>query len=168
LNRSVFNQFGLFNPYLISFCDMEYWTRIGTNAGIVYIPKTLAHFRRHRMGTTFVDEQSRKFRMHIDTLVWIHEFLFHPLYEQLRYYASQCRPPVDFNQLLASKVKAAWKSARQAAKDPSNPDTTLIDAMNEITSLFPGLKVVKKFPFSLRFQKYRWKAKMHLSNLLKN
>ena len=166
LHRSVFNKFGLFNTYLISFCDLEYWIRVGSHTGLIYLPEILAHFRRHRKGATFKDEQSRKFRMHIDKLVCLHEFLFHPLHAQLRFYASLCQPPVNMDQLFASMVKEARRVARQAAKDSSKPDPSLLEEINEITRLFPGFRIVKKIPLSRTFDKYRWKIQNFLSNRL--
>jgi glycosyltransferase involved in cell wall biosynthesis len=159
LKRNVFNYYGLFNRYLISICDMEYWIRVGSHTGLVYIPEALVHFRRHRKGTSFADEQSRKFRMHIDNLVCINEFLFNPLYERLRFYALQCRPPVKLDEILAVQVKSAWKIARKAARDNFNPDTRLLDVMNEITILFPGFNIVRKIPFSRTCNMFKYKVK---------
>jgi len=163
LNRSVFNRFGFFNHYLISFCDLEYWIRVGSHTGFIYVPDFLVHFRRHRKGATFVDEKSRKFRMYIDKIICLHEFLFHPLYAQLRFYASQRQPPVNINQLFAANVRNAWRKARQASSDRFKPDLSLLEEMSEITRLFPGFRIVKKIPFSIRFGKYRWKIQKFLS-----
>ncbi|HVO73650.1 MAG TPA: glycosyltransferase family 2 protein [Ignavibacteriaceae bacterium] len=166
IRRNVFERFGFFNFNLISLCDFEYWIRVSTNTGLIYIPEILVHFRRHRKGATFVDEQSRHFRMYIDKLVCLHEFLFHPLYAQLRFYASQCQPPINLNQLFAGKVEDSWKIARQAAKNHSNPDLSLLDQMSKITALFPACRIVKKIPGSVRFGKYRWKLQNFISNRL--
>lgn len=166
LHRSVFNRFGFFNPYLISICDLEYWIRVGTHTGLIYVPEVLAHFRRHRKGATFVDHKLREFRLYLDRPVCIHDFVFHPLYAPLRLYASQCQPPVNLNQLFAGKVKDAWRIARQAVKDRPNPDPSLLEEMTEITRLFPGFRIVKKIPFSLRYSKYRWTIQNFLSSHL--
>jgi hypothetical protein len=64
--------------------------------------------------------------MYLDELVCYHDFVFHPLYTALRFYASQCQPPVNLNQWFALKVKYAHKIALDAANDRSNPDPSLL------------------------------------------
>lgn len=164
LHRSVFSRFGFFNPHLIQICDLEYWIRVGSHTGLIYIPEICVFFRRHSMGTSFLNDNSRKFRKCIDELICYHDFVFHPLYAALRFYASQCQPPVNLDQWFALKIKNAHKIARQAAKDRCNPDPSLLEEMAEIARLFPGFRMVKKIPFSLRFGKYRWKVQDFLSN----
>lgn len=164
LHRSVFNRFGLFNPHLISICDLEYWIRVGSHTGLTYVPETLAHFRRHYKGATFKDEKSRRFRLYLDKPICLYNFVFDPLYAPLRLYASRCQPPVNLNQLFAGKVKDAWKVARQATGDRLNPDPSQLEEMKEISRLFPGFRIVKKIPLSVRFSKYRWKIQNFVSN----
>jgi glycosyltransferase involved in cell wall biosynthesis len=166
LHRSVFGRFGFFNPHLVQICDLEYWIRVGLHTGFIYVPEILVHFRRHSKGTSVANENSRRFRTYIDQLICYHDFVFHPLYAPLRFYASQCEPPVNLNQWFADKVKDAHKIARMAAKDGSNPDPSLLEEMSEITRLFPGFRIVKKIPFSLRYGKYRWKIQNLFSNHL--
>ena len=164
LHRSVFNRYGFFNSYLIGFCDLEYWIRVGTHTGLIYVPEVLAHFRRHRKGVTFLNEESRNFRVYIDKIICLHDFVFHPLYAPLRSYACRCQPSVNLNQLFAGKVKDAWTIARKAAKDRSHPDPRRLQEMIETTRLFPGFRIVKKIPFSIRFGKFTWKIQDFLSN----
>jgi glycosyltransferase involved in cell wall biosynthesis len=165
LHRDVFRRFGFFNPHLIQFCDLEYWIRVSSHTGFTYVPEVLVTFRRHSKGATITNTTSTKFRMvYLDELVCYHEFVFHPLYAPLRLYASQCQPPVNLNQLFAGKVKDARKIARRAAKDRSNPGPSLLEEMRESTRLFPGFRIVKKIPFSVRFGKYRWRIENFLSN----
>lgn len=166
LHRSVFNRFGFFNSHLIQICDFEYWIRVASNTGLVYIPEFLAGFRWHSKGTTRVNLNSRKFRMHLDELVCNHDFIFHPLYRQLRFYALQHQPPYNLNQWFALRVRNSYEYARQASKEPSNPDPSLLEEMAEITQFFPGFSTVRKIPFSLRFDQYRWEIQNFLSNHL--
>ena len=164
LHRSVFNRFGFFNPHLIQICDLEYWIRVGSHTGLTYVPEVFAHFRMHSKGTTISNTTSRGFRMYLDELVCYHDFVFHPLYAPLRFYASQFQPPVNLKEKFALKVKGARKNARQAAQDRSNPDPSLLKEMTEITRLFPGFRIVRKIPFSRTFGKYKWKIQNFLSN----
>lgn len=155
LNRRVFYKYGMFNPNLISLCDLEYWLRVGTNSGLVYIPEILAQFRRHRKGATFIDEKSRRFRMQIDNLVCLHEFIFNPIFKQLRYYAENSQPAVNLNQIFASRVKAAYKKARRIARNRKCRNTQPLEELKEISLLYAGFKIIKKIPLSLRLAKYR-------------
>lgn len=162
LHRNVFSRFGLFNPYLIQICDFEYWIRVASNGGLVYVPEILTAFRCHGKATSAVNRNSRKFRTHLDELVCYHEMLFHPLYEQLRNRASKCRPPVDMNQWFASGVQQAFKLAHIAARDTSNPDPGPLKELAELSRLFPGFKIIKKIPFSITFGKCWWRLKNRL------
>jgi glycosyltransferase involved in cell wall biosynthesis len=164
LQRSVFNRFGFFNPNLIQLCDLEYWIRVGSHTGLIYIPEILVHFRRHQKAMSSITQNSKIFREHIDELICWHDFVLHPVYAPFRCYASKQRPPINLQQVFAAKVKNAWKIARQAARERSNPQVTPLEEMRKIVGLFPGFKAVKKIPFSLRFDKYRWKIQRNLSN----
>lgn len=167
LHRSVFNRFGFFNTHLIQICDFEYWIRVASNAGLVYIPEFLAGFRLHSKGTTRANLNARKFRMHLDELVCNHEFIFHPHYKQLRHFALKHQPPYNLNQWFALRVRSSYEFARQASKESSNPDPSLLEEMAEITLLFPGFSIVRKIPFSLRFDQYRWEIQNFISSHLK-
>ena len=154
LHRSVFSRFGLFNSCLIQMCDFEYWIRVGSHTGLVYIPEMLVHFRRHKKGTSAINENSKKFRLIPDYLVCFHDFVFHPLYAPLRFYASECQPPINLNQCLAAEVKRAWKVARQFDRNRANRDPSLLDEMNQMTRLFPGIQMIRKIPGSRTLSRY--------------
>jgi len=166
LRRSVFSRFGFFNSQLIQVCDFEHWIRVASNTGIIYVPEFLASFRSHGKAASMVNLNSRKFRMYLDELICYHEFMFNPLYRPLRYCASQQQPPFDLKQWFAMKVKEMYKIAWQASKDHSNPDPSFLSEFTEIASLFPGFRIIKKLPFSLRFGIYKWKLRNSLSSHL--
>ena len=160
LRRSVFSRFGLFNPYLIQLCDLEYWIRVGSHTGLVYVPEILAHFRVHNQASSVVNQALQKFRRNVfDELICYHDFTFHPLYATLRSLALQQEPPINLKELFALKIKHVRKVARKTAKDPLHPDQGLLEEWHEMTSLFPGFKLIKKVPLSLTFAYYRWKVR---------
>jgi glycosyltransferase involved in cell wall biosynthesis len=164
LHRSVFSRFGLFNPHLIQMCDFEYWIRVASNTGLIYLPESLARFRLHGKATSVINVSSRKFRVYLDELVCCHEFLFNPHYGPLRSYASRCEPPFNLNQWFALWVRKARNTAHRASKKCPHPDPDLLRELSEITKLFPGFKIIKKIPFSLRFSNYLWKVQSFLAN----
>ena len=132
---------------------------------LTYVPESLVHFRIHNKATTFINTSAKKFRTNLDELVFYHEMLFHSVYRPLRFYASQCQPPVDINQQFASRVQAAYKYARQASNSHSSSGLSQLEDMNELANLFPGFKVVRKIPFSLSFEKYIWNIKKLLTEV---
>jgi hypothetical protein len=167
LHRSVFSRFGYFNPHLVQICDLEYWIRVGSNSGLVYVPETLAHFRRHGGATTVRNERSNRLGFYFDQVICFHDFVFHPLYASLRFYASRSNPPVNLRQYLAAAVKEAQKLAKRAFKDPAHPYPEALKQFRNLTLLFPGIRMVRKIPFSLRLPIYRLKIRRFLSELLK-
>jgi glycosyltransferase involved in cell wall biosynthesis len=61
IRRAICFQYSFFNRNLVHLCDLEYWTRIATNEQLVYIPDKL-----------------------LDKVVLLHDYLYHPCYENLR------------------------------------------------------------------------------------
>lgn len=111
---SVFRQFGLFNPHLITVCDLEFCTRIAVNTGIVQVPEVLAQFRIHGRSTTSFCRDNRNYRASIlDELILIHDFAFHVVYAPLRIIAQQCDPHSNLTQLFIRRTFLASKIARQ-------------------------------------------------------
>jgi len=84
-SRAAIREVGLFEVALIQLADTEYWTRLGSNYGVVHVPEELAVFRLHSMSTTSRNLQHRKYRMFVlDALVQRYLFLSKPHYHKLR------------------------------------------------------------------------------------
>jgi glycosyltransferase involved in cell wall biosynthesis len=114
LHRSVFIQFGSFNPHLIMICDFEFYTRIAIHTGIVQISEALANFRVHGTAASAVSKVNRQYRgWTLDGLILIHDFAFHTAYLPLRTMAQQCHPKINLAQLFKQRAFAAWKIARR-------------------------------------------------------
>jgi len=85
IRRSLCFQHSFFNQNLIHLCDLEYWTRIGTNEGLAYLPEKLAFFRVHnRSASTYNHEHSRFELEYLDKIILLHDYLYHPCYLNLR------------------------------------------------------------------------------------
>ncbi len=158
LNRSVFRRFGFFNPHLIQICDLEYWIRVGSNTGLIYVPEPLAHFRRHGGSATVANENSREFRKSLDEIVCYHDFVFHPLYASFRSCALRCEPPVDLRQSFASRLENADRTLR-AAKGDGSGTRFLQDEMAEMVRLYPGFEIIRKAFSSSLYGRCRRKAR---------
>ncbi|MBV8882430.1 MAG: glycosyltransferase family 2 protein [Chroococcidiopsidaceae cyanobacterium CP_BM_RX_35] len=145
LHRSVFRRFGYFNPYLIMYCDIEFWTRVAVHTGIIYIPETLAKFRVHDKATTVVSRAKRYYRAWmLDLLIFIHDLTFHPVYTPLRTAANNLQPPINLTNLLAQKAYEARRTAESAAADSKNPDPSLLAEWKSVIQYHPLLSVFSK------------------------
>jgi len=156
LKRTVFERFGMFNTHLIQYCDLEYWIRVASNTGLIYVPEMLVHFRLHSGGTTAANGSFRRFRMFVDKLVCYHEMIFHPAYAQLRLAAARHEPPLNLRQICAAEVQQVRKMALSA---PGNLSRKLLDELNEVTRLYPAFTYIKKIPFSMTYDRYIWKLR---------
>jgi glycosyltransferase involved in cell wall biosynthesis len=140
LHRSVFYRFGVFNPHLIQFCDLEFWTRVAIHTGIIYVPETLATFRVHAGATTAVNKTSRYYRARIlDPIPMLNDFAFHSNYAPLRTTAASRHPPINLVKLLANRAHKARMIAAYEATKPVNPDPSFLEDWKQMTTYYPNL-----------------------------
>lgn len=84
-HRSLVTELGQFTPAMIQTCDSEYWTRLGTNAGVVHVPETLAAFRVHGRSATSRNLAEKEFTLgFLDPLIANYLYLHEPAYAALR------------------------------------------------------------------------------------
>jgi len=142
IRKSTFEQFGNFNPHLIQICDLEMWTRIASNVGIVYVPESLATFRVHAGATTSSNHSQREYRMRLDGIVLKHDFLFHPAYENLR--AFQSRQWFSTNLLRTMKKDAyfAWIIATRAKNEQTSQSLRIVQDWEDLLISYPSIKAV--------------------------
>jgi glycosyltransferase involved in cell wall biosynthesis len=140
LRRDVFTRLGLFNPDLIMICDTEYWTRVASHTGLVYVPETLATFRVHAGSTSAHNFARRQYRMTIDGIALLHEYAFNDAYASLRKAAAQRSPSFDFTDLLAKRATGTRWLATDAAHRERSPDTTLIEEWERFLRNYPRIK----------------------------
>jgi hypothetical protein len=114
LHRSVFIQFGSFNPHLIMICDFEFYTRIAIHTGIVQIPEALANFRVHGSAASAVSKANRHYRGWVlDGVILSHDFAFDTAYVPIRTVARQLQPQINLAQLFQQRAFAAWIIAQR-------------------------------------------------------
>jgi GT2 family glycosyltransferase len=120
LHQSLFKRFGGFNPYFVQMSDIEYWTRVGINVGLGYVPETLATFRVHPGAISAKNTREQPYRQKmLDPVILFHEFVFHPTFAPLRAAAAERRPPVDLSRMFVrravqARTYAYSKAGRQA------------------------------------------------------
>ena len=85
IRRDICYQYSFFNQNLVHLCDLEYWTRIGTNQGLVYLPEIVSDFRVHNRSASAYNHTYRHFQLEsLDKIVLQHDYLYHPYYVNLR------------------------------------------------------------------------------------
>jgi glycosyltransferase involved in cell wall biosynthesis len=137
-HRSVFRQFGLFNPHLITICDLEFCTRIAVNTGIVQVPEVLAKFRIHGKSTTSFCRDNRNYRASVlDELILVHDFAFHVVYAPLRVVAQQCDPRSNLTQLFIRRTSLASKIARKEQLSAESSSFSPHIELENISKFYP-------------------------------
>ncbi len=128
--------YGFFNPNLVHLCDLEYWTRIATNEGMMIVPERLSDFRVHPGSASVYNHAHRQFELScLDRVVLLHDYLFHPLYEKFR---SQSTDETKLKTLLMHELDVL----ADVSKEAFGPD----DRMRCQTFLaqYPILKVISE------------------------
>jgi hypothetical protein len=111
----------------------------------------LASFRAHGESVSARSLAQREYRVNVlDGLAMLHEAVFNPAYEPLRAVAKEMS--IDLGRGLQSKALWAYGIASRAARDPVNPDPSLLRQWNEVAHHFIGLRSI---PPSYRSQR-RW------------
>jgi len=83
--KSVINEVGVFNSEVNQHCDLEYWIRIISAHGFVYISDKLVSFRVHNSSTTQKNNSQKYFSsFYADRIIVVYLLLFDPIYKQFR------------------------------------------------------------------------------------
>ena len=150
LHRSVFDDYGEFNTYLIHDVDLEYWTRVGSNAGVRHLNEVLATFRVHTKSMSSTNK-GRALRKLVDPVLIRHDVAFHPVYATLRNVASNAEPPVNF-------VSEFWHLAHEVLIR-RRAGTTLMRARGNVSSddahrFFTAYPRLKRIPLEFRLRAF--------------
>jgi len=147
LHRKVFEQYGQFNSQIYSTCDLEYWIRVASNTGTLHLRQTLATFRVHQASSSafFRQATGRRYRIEtIDPMIIVHEFVFHPQYENLRRVAARHEPPIDLSAELWRRALSAEWFAKRGAKSLSLPGgaSSPLDEWRRAVHAYPRLAAI--------------------------
>lgn len=115
--KEAVQKYGLFNPGLSQICDLEYWLRITTAEGLVYVPEELVSFRIHASSATSqnVIAETKFGPRYIDVLILVHELLYGIHFKAFRsYITSGLRIKTGF--FIMARMQEAKKAYK---KDPS-------------------------------------------------
>jgi glycosyltransferase involved in cell wall biosynthesis len=116
-SKELISEIGVFDKELSQICDLEYWLRIATSHGLVYIPTQLTAFRVHGNSTTASNAASRpKFRpRYIDPLILAYKLLRDDHFSGFRKYAAAKLKKLDL--YLDIKIYEAAKAAQGSDTD---------------------------------------------------
>ena len=157
LHRSVFRQFGWFNPQIRMLCDFEFWARVASNTGNVHVRERLATFRVHENSVSgyFRRTRARQYRFELlDPLLILHEFAFHPVYAGLRAIAKNRLPQGDLVEEFWGRAVAVRWYAKQAMRDRAQPDHSLLEEWHKAAQECPRLGAI---PLRARCRS-KWRA----------
>jgi glycosyltransferase involved in cell wall biosynthesis len=139
IRREAFARYGLFNPGLAMICDTEYWVRVAVHHGFTYLPKTLASFRVHGGSTSAHLFARRKYRITLDGVILMNEYVNNPTFEPIRAAMRRRHPPVNLNAMLEKKIVGVRSIAINAAKNASSPNPSLLQEWEGLVIRHPNL-----------------------------
>jgi hypothetical protein len=140
-HRSVIQNFGPFNPVLVQLCDMEYWARVGSNAGVVHVPEILATFRVHGRSTTSHNQAHRAYRKtKLDFAIYGYLLLRNPQCRNIRRAIYRRTGGFTAWWQCIYYAHASWRLARPRLLDSTHGDANIKKEWQEVVQVYPGLQ----------------------------
>jgi hypothetical protein len=136
---------GPFDENLSQICDLEYWFRLTTKSGLMYIDSSLASFRIHADSTTSGNVLSKpKFRpRYIDTLILSFRMLYDPKYTAFR---------TQISSSQRSRLELYFQTRVLEAQEAFKKDENIArDFFERLFISYPGLEEKWKPGFLARF-----------------
>jgi glycosyltransferase involved in cell wall biosynthesis len=141
IQKSAFEQVGLFDEAMIQLCDTEFWFRIMSNFGGFWVPERLATFRVHTKATTTANQKQRAYRSEVlDPLIIVYRFAFDRHFAALRAVKLPGKSKFGLRKQCAS---LAYYARQQAQRNPKRENSPGIDQMKEWNAIvlsYPALR----------------------------
>lgn len=134
IEKSVFDDYGIFDPAFGHICDLEFWLRVGVWEGASFVSEPLVYFRVHPDSMTTRNLEVFEFRTrYLDRVVLFWKFQNHAIYAPLRRRNSLfcCR---DFWRV---RLAIAARRARLAASQGG--DSKIEREWSELGSRIPAI-----------------------------
>lgn len=148
--RSLLGETGLFDPEFGQLCDLEFWLRIVTRDGMIYLNEELVSFRVHGSSETSANITGKVFvSRYADPALLSHKMLYDPVFSNFRKGLSGTEQMrlLEYHRL---KIYEGYRFLKQ----------------DEAAAALPQAMKFRKFPDYLRFRKASLKTKV-LSGLMK-
>lgn len=132
--KEAIGKYGFFNDDLSQICDLEYWLRIATAEGMVYVPEELVSFRIHASSTTSQNIiASTKFKpRYIDVIVFAHELLYGAAFKSF-----QSQLSFSKRKKIEYFIMARMQDAKKAFEENKGTDRQFFD---QLFLRYPALK----------------------------
>jgi len=163
IHRRAFADFGLFCADLAQICDVEYWARVAGQAGIAYLPDTLATFRVHAGATSAVNRASKMFRARtLDGLLLACRMLDEPAYAELRRHWAEAGMLEDMHR---KRIDLAHLARMGAAKNGNEPlgAHAIAQEYTHFLAKHPQCRVGGLAHFGWRIRYAVWAARQRLA-----
>lgn len=134
IRRGLCFQHSFFNQNLLHLCDLEYWTRLGTNEGLAYLPDRLAVFRVHNRSASAYNHAHHHFELeYLDKIILLHDYLYHPSYFNLR-------KPADAETVLSHQLENQFMKLANRGGASDRQDKEML--LNGLAEKYPILRRV--------------------------
>jgi GT2 family glycosyltransferase len=133
LHRALFERYGLFDKRLAQLCDVEYWNRVASHEGLVFVDQPLASFRVHAAATSTLNRLSKAFVSGgLDALTLVDLMLEQPVYAAMR---QQWQQQGLLAQAQAERLRRAHQ-VRQFVRQHSGQASDQHEAGAQIAALY--------------------------------
>ncbi len=83
--KEIVKEIGPFNSDFAQICDLDFFQRLGSSFGLVYIPEKLCHFRIHASSTTSANLGAKAYVLsNLEPVLLAHQMLFNKHYKHFR------------------------------------------------------------------------------------
>lgn len=87
--KDIVKKIGYFNTNLVQICDFEFFLRLASNYGLIYIPEKLCHFRVHKASASSANLATKLFILsYLDPVILVRQVLFDDQYKLSRSFLS--------------------------------------------------------------------------------
>jgi glycosyltransferase involved in cell wall biosynthesis len=142
IHRECFKRYGTFSSKIMTFPDLEYWMRIGSNEGLAIATEYLVTFRVHATSISagLRNNSLGAYRCAVERVLVSSDLTFAPDYASIRGYLHTHIPAIDPMDLLIMEAKAA----RWVAVDAKyrNNDLSLLEIWEDFLCGHPQVAAI--------------------------
>jgi hypothetical protein len=137
IHRECFKQYGTFSSAIVTFPDLEYWMRIGSNEGLAIATEYLVTFRVHATSISagLRNNSLSSYRNALERVLVSLDQAFAPNYANIRGYLHTHTPAIDPMDLLIKEAKGARWLAVDAKH--RNNDLSLMESWEDFLCEHP-------------------------------
>src|SRR5438067_1546370 len=133
IHRDCFARYGPFSSEIVTFPDLEYWIRVGSNEGLAIADRYLVTFRVHgkSISAGLRDNSAAIYRNALERVLVCVGLAFAPEYTRMRGYLRAQTPALDPMKMLTREAKGARWLAIDARHRTQDQDPLLLERWND-------------------------------------